>query len=83
MGSPILVRSDRLERYFRRHPKAGLATTVFVLGVSIGVLVFEPGMWPLACAMSLFCGWAILKYVTVLRGRRGDRPRSRAQPPPR
>ncbi len=71
-----MVRSDRLERYFRRHPKVGLATTVFMLGVSLGVLVFEPAMWPIACAMIFFCGWAILKYVTVLRGHR-DRPRLR------
>jgi hypothetical protein len=56
-----------VERYARRHPKVGLATTVSMLAVSIGILVFEPGMWPVACGAIFFFGWAILNYVKVLR----------------
>jgi hypothetical protein len=71
-----------LERFFRRHPIAGLVTTVLLLGTSIVILVVAPGerssrsglpMWVLAGAGILLFRWVSLKYATVLRGGRRDR----------
>jgi hypothetical protein len=77
-----VVRSERLERFFRRHPIVGLLTTLLALGTSIVILVVAPDerssrsgvpMWAVACAGILLFGWATLKYVTLLRGERRDR----------
>ena len=80
-----MVRSERLERFFRRHPIAGLVTTVLMLGASIVILVVAPGersprsglpMWVVACAGVLLFGWVCLKYVRMLRGGSRERPRA-------
>ena len=78
-----MFRSARLERFFRRHPVAGLLTVLLMGGICVVILLTEAGarsprsglpMWVIATAGILLFGWVGAKYAGLVRRRRGDRP---------
>ena len=79
-----MYRSARLERFFRRHPLAGFLTVLLMGGICVVILLTYAAsgrsprsglpMWVIATAGILLFGWVGVKYVALLRRRRGDRP---------